>query len=277
MSENARALLWVVPLNNFSSNIETLKLDDGIYLRSISNDERNKLRDSFPGYHEMLTTALTDVNYVLVLEMKTLVPIEGEIAFRLDRQPGVHNTILALRLLKSGDVVTSCGFLLNRSWEVSALTGLSFPEFSPNPYILEQKEARTFRRLWKTLQNVKEDKPHMDFPLFQFTRSFDKKNSEDKIVDYMTCFESLIFYNEPRTIEPAGKVIGIAIGMLLGTNQEARDKIKDTFINAYLVRNAKVHGNIGNLKKLRESQDVSKLSTFVEDYLRRALRKFIEE
>ena len=266
----------LVPLNNFDSNIESLRLDDEICLRRISSDELKKLRYSNSGVHSMLWIALTDVKYVL--EMSALVQIGGETVILFDhKQPRVSNTILALRLLKTGDVTVSCGFLLDQKGRVSGFTLPPLITPSHNPYFLKQAEIEALKDLRKSLQNVEKDKPYLRFPLFQFTRTFDWKFSVDRIVDFMTIFESIVFHNEAKSIEPAGKVIGISIGMLLGNNQKDRDEMKKMFIKSYSVRNARVHGNVKELKKLQRKHDIGKLSGSMEDYLRRVLKKLIEE
>lgn len=266
----------IVPLNNFDSNVQSLKLEDGICLRRISNDELKKLRDTFPGSRGMLRIALTNVNFAL--EMNALVSVEGEsIVLFAHMQPRVQNTLLASRLLKSGDVTVSCGFLLDENRKAYGLAGPSLPIISQNRYFLKQEETDRLVELWKKVQNIEKAKPQLHYPLHLFTKSFDVKSPEDKIVDYMTIFDSIVFHNEKRTIEPAGNVIGIAIGMLLGNNQKERTKIKETIIEAYRVRNAKVHGNTDKLKKLRDKLDIKKISLHTKDYLRRTLRKFVEE
>ncbi len=90
----------------------------------------------------------------------------------------------------------------------------------------------------------------------------------------MIAFESLVFHGERKTFE-GGKVIGISIGMLIGNNQKERTEIKKKLVRAYEVRNAKVHGNTEKLRKL--GKDVEKLSLDIEDYLRRVLRRLVEE
>lgn len=94
--------------------------------------------------------------------------------------------------------------------------------------------------------------------LIQFSKAFKerlfKAVYEDVIVDYLTAPESLVFYREKKTIEQAGRVIGLAMGMLLGDNQKERNAIKETLVRAYDLRNVKVHGNIGNLGNMGKSQ-----------------------
>ena len=273
MSEH-KEHISIVPLNNFDSNVQSLKLDDGICLRRISNDELKKLRETFSGSRSMLMIALTNVNFVL--EMNALVSIEGKSVILFDHtQPRVQNIILALRLLKPGDVTVSCGFLLDENREASGLAGPSFPIVSQNRYLLEQEDTDRLVELWKKLQTIQKDKPQLHFPLYQFNKAFEEKFGADKIVDYMVVLESIVFYKEKKSIEPAGKVIGIAIGMLLGNNQNERNKIKKTFEKAYEIRNAKVHGNVEKLKKYQK--DIERLSVQVEGYLRCALRRLVEE
>ena len=95
-------------------------------------------------------------------------------------------------------------------------------------------------------------------------------------MDCLTGLESLVFYKEGRTIEPAGRVIGIVIGMLLANNQSERTRIKETIAKAYEMRNAKVHGNVEKLEAYDE-EDVNETYKEVEDYLRHSLKKLVEE
>ena len=150
--------------------------------------------------------------------------------------------------------------------------------FFENPYFLKKEEIKSFSQLWNRLQKINDEQPQLEFPLTQFTRAFEERASKefsDAIVDYMIALESLVFYEESRSVEPAGKVIGIAIGMLLGNNQDERTEIKETLIKAYEIRNAKVHGNLEKLQKY--GSNIEKLSIDVEDYLRRVLRRFVGE
>lgn len=78
-----------------------------------------------------------------------------------------------------------------------------------------------------------------------------------------------------RAIEPAGKVMGIALGMLIGADQSEREKIKKILQEAYSIRNAEVHGNVEQLKQY--SPKIDKIRTQLESYIRRTLKKLVEE
>ena len=257
----------IVPLNHFDSDVESLELDKGICLRRILNDEPQKLREAFPGNRDILRFALTNTKHVL--EMSAYAPIN-------DRFAAVKRAILALKLLKPGDVTTSWEFSLDKNGGVNSMSMPSLVVQSSNPYFLKKGETEDFIELWRKLRDIEKEKPYLSYPLYQFTKVFEEKSSEDKIVEYMTLSESLVFYGE-ETPEPAGKVIGIAIGMLIGRNQEERDRIKATFTSSYTARNLRVHGNTKKFESFRKKHDIGKLSLSVEECIRRVLRKLIEE
>jgi len=272
-------IVAIVPLNNFDSNVESLDLDDRINLRRASEGEIQKLKESFPDIRGHLKIALQNVKYVL--EWNALVWIDDKPAIVFGHlSPEVTDTILALRLLKSGDVTVSCGFALDKNG-IYGLSGPSLPPMLPipsgNTYFLKEEEISSFIILWKKLQYVHYDKLHLKFPLEQFTRTFEGYFGEEKIVGYMTAFESLLFHKIKKPIpKPIGKAMGIAVGMLLGNNQNERLKIRDTFETAYEIRNLTVHGEIEGLKK-KYGKELLTIPMNIEDYLRRVLRKFVEE
>lgn len=124
---------------------------------------------------------------------------------------------------------------------------------------------------------MEEKKSYLSFPLDQFTKAFEENYPEDIIVDFMTAFESLVFHRVKETTKPYGRVIGIAIGMLLGKNEKERTEIEKNLEAAYEMRNAVVHGHLR--KKLRKYDDEhgTQLLFKVENYLRCSLRRFLEE
>ena len=270
----SEVVLSIFPINNFDSNVELLRLDGKTRLRHPDNGEFQNVKEKFSEHRGALEVAFLNVNYVV--ETKIRLDETGE---AWEKLPHVDNILLALRLLKVGDVNISFAFLVDSK---DRIFGIKVPSISDiffrNPYFLKKEEATSFVKLWKKLLKVKDEKPHLRFPLTQFNKAFEKRASGmdgDEIVDCMVALESLVFYGENKSIEPAGKVMGVAIGMLLGNNEKERNKIKKTLTKAYEVRNAKVHGNMDKLKKYQK--DIGRLSVEVEDYLRLTLRRFVEE
>jgi len=266
MSENK--ITHIVPLYNFQSDEESVKLNDRMCLRHVRLNELNHFKENVPFLEHAGTPSamlLPHLKHVLEIQTESL----------LNALENANIAITALRLLKQGEVDFSYVFSLKNN-EVFSIAGpKSEIILSTNPYFLKKKEIDDFTSMWKKLQNVKAEKTHLTFPLVQFNKGFEEKLDEDKIVDFMTTFESLIFHKERRTIQPAGKVIGIAIGMLLGKNEKERMKIKKTLTKAYEIRNAKVHGNLKKLMKHQKA--VHEVSISVENNLRHVLKKFVEE
>jgi len=122
---------------------------------------------------------------------------------------------------------------------------------------------------------VASEKQPLIFPLSHYNHAFYRDTDEEVLLDHLIAFESLIFGGEKSSIEPAGKVIGIAIGMLLGTDKKQRDQIKSILVNAYKIRNTYVHGNLDKFTDYKEI--ISEITVCIEDYLRNALRRFVEE
>lgn len=265
MSEK-KGFMEIIPLINFDSDAESVNFVEKLCLRRVEPGELSGLidklsRDATP------YLSLLEADYVL--ENKIVPP----------SMKNWYDVILALKLLKAGDLQVLAAFHLDEKNRVSlgVYDDLNRTTLALKPYFLKKDETMELTKLWKRVQGMT-SKPYLNFPLRVFTEAYKKGAAyEDRIVDYMIAFESLIFHGLDKSIEPAGEVMGIAVSMLLGIDQEDRTKIKMTLKNAYDVRNAKVHGNVAKLKKLKTKSNVRILSMNVEDYLRHVLRRFIEE
>lgn len=239
----------------------SIKRIDETWLEDLLSQLADKFSITYPAFHQV-----HDAKFAL------------EIRGGFENEKMKHDVVLALELLKCEDLDVSGAILLeNGKPRAVDLTPIKLTRSKGKSYYLKKEETTLFMRLWRKIQLLDNGKPNLRFPLSQFSKALDQEHSEDRIVDCMTAFESIVFHNEPKSIEPAGKVIGTAIGMLLGNNQKDRDKIKEMFVKSYSVRNAKVHGNVKALKTLQRKHDIDEVSDFIEDYLRRVLTKFIEE
>jgi hypothetical protein len=267
-------LVSIIPLNHFESDIKKIRLNDKVHLRRMRKHDIVKIKDSFLTVRAVLGEVLKSANYLLEIKL------EDEYSSTWTHGSSfVRDVVLALRLLKVGDVSVSCAFLMRA--KDKALLSCTMPSIrSPiplrpvNPYVLEKKEVADFKMLWKRVQKIAW-KPYLYLPLSKFMEAYEKDTPDEKILDYTIALESLVFYKEDKPIHYTGNVIGIAIGMLLGENQNQRDQIKATLVEAYKVRNAKVHGNMEKLRSLLKN--IERLGLESEEYLRSALRRFIEE
>jgi len=262
-------IVAIVPLNYFDSNVESLELGDRLTLRRAGVGEIQKLKESFPTARAVLGLALRNVTYVLEIELKPDYSLHWD-----EKSSEVQSTILALRLLKLGDANVSCSFIL----EDNIIYQCSLPPTSEprlvNPYFLKKEEVEELKVIWNKLQNITSES-YLHFPLERFMESYEETTPEDKIVESMVAFESVVFHNV-GDIGRKGIPLAIAVSMFLGNKREERDTIRENIRQAYDVRNARVHGLLDKLEKYRK-QNNGELALKAYDYLRRALRKLVEE
>jgi len=259
MSEN---VVQITPLIKFDSDVELFKLSDKLCLRRAEDEE----------IHNLLNKITRDVTpYIHLLEARFVL----EDRIEPPSMKRMHDIILALRLLKAGDLLALATFQLRGDYvSLGSWGDLNRMILPGNTYSLGKEETISFNELWKKIQEAS-SKSHLQFPLRKFMETYDRLDYADKIVEYMIAFESFVFHGRDKTIEPAGEVVGISIGMLVGNNQKERSRIKKTLVEAYKLRNAKVHGNVKRLESWK--RDMRQLSTEVEECLRRSLRKLVEE
>jgi hypothetical protein len=255
---------WIVPLYNFDSDAGLVTLHKSLRLRRVESDELENLMAKLTRHVEP---------YLLLLEAKYV--LEDRIGHHSMKD--VHDMIVALRMLKAGDFKILVAFHLHERDRMSLgiYDDIHKVSFSSNPYFLEKREIADSIELWKKMQD-RTSKQYLDFPLGKFMEAYDREGFDDKIVDYMVAFESLVFHHvEGGDTQRICTPMAIAISMLLGNSKDERDTIRKNMQDAYDVRSAKVHGYVKKPKGRKE--DIRQLSMQVEDYLRRALRRFVEE
>lgn len=263
----------IAPLHNFGCDKRLVKLDENVCIRHVRKNEIKDLlnRTPVPWYYEALEFELSSVEFVVEEKQKT----KKGLPYKLETE-SVGNVLLALRLLKRADIDSPCSFLLDKEKDLVASLGLDLAKtgYSENPYSLKKSEIPDLVRLWSKLKEV-DAKPHLHFSLHEFLSAFETHTIEDRIYHCVVGLESLVFYNIDKTFPYKGILIGLAVGMLLGTNQKQRDEIKETIKKAYEIRNGVVHGTLKKLQKhLKDSEEISHR---LEDYLRNTLKKLLLE
>lgn len=266
-------LLLISPLHNFDCEKRLVKLDDHNCIRHIRNNEIENLlsKTPVPQYYEALKHELSSIEFVLEERQKA----RKGLPYKLETG-SVGQCLLALRLFKKADVEVPCSVLLEKEEDFVANLGVSLGEtsYSANPYCLEKKEIPDFVRLWNKLKR-RDAKPNLHFSFHEFSQAFETHIIEYKIYHYVVALESLVFYNIDRTFPHKGSLIGLSIGMLLGTNQKERDSIREMVEKAYQIRNGVAHGIIKYLEK--HDKESEEIATKLEDYLRKTLKRLLLE
>jgi len=250
--------------------VDIISLGDGLCLRRIGVDEIDKLVKRASGYETTLKAALLDTEFVVEKKLTN----RSDFAEWTERSQNVKNLILALRLLKPEGLYAQTAFFISSTNGSYGVTNTSLITSGlPECYFLKQEEVGEFMELWKRLQVIETEKPHLAIALKQFSEFF--YDLLEQLANYMMAFESLVFGRENPAPKPGGRAIGIAIGMLLGKDEKERTEIEKDLKAAYELRNRIVHGHL-KIQKHNEKR-TEKLFSRIADYLRRSLRKFVEE
>lgn len=107
MSENKEPIS-IVPSANFDSEAVSIQLDNSLCLRRIHSNELKRLIQKAVGYRFPLENALMNTKYAIEKKFQL-----GERIMWTEGSPYVHHVVLALRLLKAGDIGSETAFLLD--------------------------------------------------------------------------------------------------------------------------------------------------------------------
>ncbi|MFX1286862.1 MAG: hypothetical protein ACFFB5_24700 [Promethearchaeota archaeon] len=222
---------------------------------------REKWRLPLPSHHQGLT---------LVLELSNVPTQELR-----NEDTLIHRAITAFRMFKAGRVNID-GIIVshpNPEWAGSYITGSSV-QWSPI-YYLDISEIENFKQLFDKVKSIDYEKyPSFRIACSRFENTYQSKTYENRIIDFCISFEALFLKGEnPQTYRGRGHLIGMSCGMLLGKDNQERNKIRTTIREMFTLRNKIVHGS-PMTESLKE-----KIYEFgydnVENYLRHSLVKLL--
>ena len=187
----------------------------------------------------------------------------------------IFKTLLALRLLKPNPIY------LNNIYSFIRDSNL-IDTWKLLPRIPEIGIPLIKYTLWaedkETLTNIIEKINATDFTddlstrivCERFGRFYHDIFAEDKLIDLCIGFEALFLKGEYKQSDIGmGQVIGLACSMLLGKDQNERDKILKNIKTAFSRRNDIVHGRTTKLEVILD------LLPDIENYLRRSILRLI--
>jgi hypothetical protein len=189
----------------------------------------------------------------------------------------IQDAITALRFLKAGYVESNV-ILLITTKGTTKQTSLRAQKIIPTvslyePIYLRTDEISSLSRLIEKISNLDfERRKAFRIALRRFENSYYDTEDEDKLIDYIIAFEAL--FTKGKKMGSKRDVISIACSMLLGKNLGEREKIRETLNDAYIIRNAIVHG-ADFREKLKKGQFLHDFVVEVEDILRRSIKKLI--
>ena len=272
MSEETDSVAVIVPILNFDCDKDLIKLDSSLSIRRTYANEIENMVKKFPNYL-MLHSALSNTKFVID---KKGYSTEIHKEYFSAETVGAGIITSALRLLNIDKIRMPTSFYVSADSLYISNPAPVVKEIRGDYSFLPKEEIEEFKTLWKALKKADTKKPHLVFALSQFNRSFEDYN-EEKFIDYITAFESIVFGRGTNAPAPYGRAIGIAIGMLIGKNERERTSIERKLNEAYEIRNKVVHGHLHHKLDNTDYEALLDLLTFTKECLILSLRKLLKE
>lgn len=266
--------LTICPLFNFEligEGGQELELSDQIKIRRIKSDELENIKKN--------PLMFTLGNFTGLLNSKTFV-FEIKVDNQEEEDLLVYEALLAMRLLKAGSVCCKLFLHLENSKLIYFFSiNAPIPRWVRNDYVLHNYEFDEIKKLWDRILQI-ELRTNKSFRVAceRFSRSYEERKPDDKIIDLAIAFESL-FTDENTSRNRSygmGQFVGLGCSMLIGQNREERNEIKEFLRKAFKIRNNIVHGlavEIPMINKKKPSMD--DVSSKLQEYLRASIKKLI--
>jgi len=271
-----REIIVIAPLLNFElKGSERIDLGDFI-IRKISEEELKILlgkgalnEHHFYPYGGFLKT-------IWCIKLKVKFPSKMR---REDLTPYIERIMTALRLFKKGSIYYSAILSYPKIWRdiwiiSSHERGKAYGQY----YELTDEDVENLKTFWSKFKSLNiQNYQFLDVAIRRFNFSYERKLSEDKLIDYITAFEALYLKGVEKEL---GYRLALRCACFLGKDGEERKKIFEILKSAYDARSKIVHGKpieSKSFKKLLNKLNLNlpELSMQVEEYLRESIKTFL--
>lgn len=263
------------PLFNFELKGENgldFQISDQIRLRRIKPDELANLKKHPLSY--LLGDSFSLINpKTFVFDIKAKGSKEEDTL--------VYQVLLAMRLFKAGSVCCKHFLHLENSKLRYVFTiNTPIPRWVKDNYLLKNNEIDEIKKLLeKIIQIELEKNASFRVACERFSRSFEERRNDDKVIDLAIAFESF-FTDESMSRSRSygmGQLVGLGCSMLIGQNRKERNEIKQFFLKAFDIRNKIVHGSEVKIPIIINNKEylMSDISSQLQEYLRASIKKLI--
>lgn len=279
----------ICPLISFSWEVEEIELADGVWIKSLPSDLRDKFHrspiDQFSWVDLWQQIETKFCLHSVVQERKifgTASPKKQNST--TTAQEKMRLVLGCLRLFQAGEIGSPFimerirGWTPTHRWRSCSPASISpYPPAHPT-YTIETTKVDEFlhfyRWCWGAIDKAGRD---VKWAIQRFNSSYEKPNSEDALVDLVIALESLFLLGGERG-EYAYR-LGMRVAGLLEFVGEERHKTFEFVVSAYKQRSNVVHGQevprkvgLGKEGHIAFGQFVTRL----EDYVRRCIRHILE-
>ena len=265
-------------LINFQCDIGKIKLNNGLLIKKISNNERRRIwRMRTVREHDMLI-----INWIMQVQFNIK---RGE-RFTYQLQVEIFNDLITtLRLFKSGVVGYKhiYSYCLS-SWDDSMRASLGERDFIGKVYTLSKSEVYKFKKWREEFNRLKslKIKKEIEIAIRRFNYAYERVNLEDKLIDYVIAFESLLLLGESEKKFKFAQRGAFLLGKEIKDPKRRYNYMKEAkeFLSkAYKLRSNIVHGS----KRLENKTKINKKEvpkqTFIEvieEYLRKSIKIYLK-
>ncbi len=254
-----------VPLQNFECESKKLVLEQDIEIRELTEREKEKILSRAIGGSLENEMEAMGHKFAAIIKLSWA---KGSLP-AIDHRDKFNKLLTALRLFKAGGVGASIVYRREPEWQPGHTVGgvgkdiYSVPVIGP-VYTLDRREAKDFIKFWRWLHQQPVSNS-VGVAIRWFNHGFEDWIPEDRVVSFVTAFESMFLGKDDRK------------------RKNLVSRIPKLLINTVI--RTRVEKNVGDIWDLRsnvvhaepyQTGDATRLMEIAERYLRDAIKRYLE-
>jgi len=255
-----------VPLQNFECETKKLVLEQDLEIHELT--EREKERIVSRAINRSLENEIEAMRHRFAAIIK-LSWAKGSLP-AIDHRNKLDQLLTALRLFKAGGVGASIVYRSEPKWQPGHIVGGVGKDIYSVPvvgriYALDCREAKDFVEFWRWLHQQQPVSNNVEVAIRWFNHGFEDWIAEDRVISFVTAFESLFL----RKGERKRKNLVSRIPKIL-TNTVNRTRVEKNVGDIWDLRSNVVHA------ERYQTSDTTRLMEIAELYLRDAIKRYLE-
>ena len=274
IKNNLSTIFYFCPLHNFNGDLKRIEIDQDLWIREITPKEFAVVSGLIDGTSTKPDPRLTSLRYVLVKKVNKKVN-QDNLKIATDEFEKVSR---ALKIYQPGELQLGGIYWFNsETWRVENPKKITSENHNPSikTYLFKKNTSLSFRRFYakfKQIDFMQKNNLFLGTSIRRFSIAVDQRIPEDKIVDFITCLESLYATKGPDILHKMAN----RIALLLEKNYENRTKLLSFIKKSYDMRSKIVHGEPDPFKIGSKIYDPNEVSTDLEKIARKSIHAFMK-
>jgi len=265
------------PLHNFNSKISKEEFDNNIQIKKISILEFKDIANlgTEVGKQPDVSSTFWNLTHVIctIIGDSTNFHDDAQKVQKL-----FSNLIQGLKIFEAGDVQLGAIYRkYSPNWKTNTtqIIGTETHTQSNNKMFLTKQKCTEFKKFYHNFKSIDFTKSEMKFlktAITRFSSAVDKRDQEDRIVDYVISLESLLLTSPGE----ASLRLSSRAAILLGDNDNEREFLWKFMRQAYNLRSGIVHGEGKREFTIDgKSYSLNDISLCLESNIRKAIKKML--